>query len=773
MAVFDENNIINYYDTLTGLPNMERFLSSAPGFQSKLAGEGKQSAYISFNLCGLKNYNSKYGLEGGNRLIAELGKALETVFGNDCCSRFGEDHFYVITENSELIKKIKTVFDMMVPACNGFTLPVRAGIYVVKEEDISVIIACDRARVACDWDRNTYGSRYKFFDEYLEEKVKNRDFVLTNFEKALERGDFHVYYQPQIRLLDNRLAGAEALARWIDPDKGLISPGVFIPVLEDSNLTYKLDIYMLKQIIKDLKKCEEKGISKIPISFNLSPNDFKMIEPYSVVKEIVDNSGLSHEWFRVEITETAVVDDPEKVREEIKKFHDDGFEVLMDDFGKGYSSLNTLRDFEFDEIKIDMEFVRKLNHKSKKIITGMVLMAKNLGIHTLMEGVETEEQVEFLRELGCEFVQGYYFGRPEPFGKTDINLKKMGITRESLEERTFFGNVGLVNVVIDQPASLFLFDGEIFYPYYLNEEYKETIFKLFGPEKDVDITLQRIKDSALGERFRTLATKAIRNKRREEIVFVNNNRYFRIICDDIDVCSKGHMVMFIFNEINQDSNEGSSLWYDDILRNIVPVFNKVYLFNFVEDTIEAIVSDNDLEYSRVKTYESGNIFSKGGNVKNIHPDDRNRYEGIFTKEFINNKFKNPKILSFSEYFRIRNKNASKYRLAQYIFIRIPDRAGNVLLCIRYEDETVNNNIIATAKRVVNNLEIAELGIDVGGNYKKSYIEAAIESASSKSVAVFNEKPDIDKDLPVPYIVMQSTINNDDGNVAILYANEKF
>ena len=403
------------YDTLTSLPTMSYFIETLESPDNPISKSGKTPVMIAFNLNGMKDYNTRFGLQEGDELLIAFAEILKKVYGKNYCSRFGEDRFYVATVNESVEENVKRVFDMMAQCNNGTSLKVRAGIYVYDSDDSSFAsLATDRARTACDSNRD-FESHFTYFDQAMKKSLEMRDFVIFNIDKAIASGHIHAYYQPKVNTVTGELVGFEVLARWIDPVVGFISPGDFIPVLEEFGLTYKLDIFMVEELAKDFRKSFEMGLNDVPTSFNLSRMDFVLGNPRIDIKKLLNKYQIPLNYFKVEITESCVMTDPQKMRNEIQLFRESGFEVLMDDFGSGYSSLGTLRDFEFDEIKIDMSFMRNFDEKSKAIITSIVLMAKKLGVRTLCEGVETQEQVDFLKEVGCEQIQGWFFGKAEPY----------------------------------------------------------------------------------------------------------------------------------------------------------------------------------------------------------------------------------------------------------------------------------------------------------------------------------------------------------------------
>ncbi|MBR1440800.1 MAG: EAL domain-containing protein, partial [Lachnospiraceae bacterium] len=237
-----------------------------------------------------------------------------------------------------------------------------------------------------------------------------KDYIIQNLDNAIENGYIKVYYQPVARTISGEICGVEALARWEDPEKGMIMPGDFIPVLEEAELIHKLDTEMIRLICRNYKKHRDLGHTMLPVSFNMSWLDFKKADMVAILENEALECDMPRNMIRVEFTESALAEDHEFMLDVFRRLDDAGFKVWMDDFGSGYSSLNILKDVSFHTLKLDMEFLHDFSDRSKVIISSLIDMAKKVGVHTLAEGVETLEQYEFLARVGCEKVQGYYFG---------------------------------------------------------------------------------------------------------------------------------------------------------------------------------------------------------------------------------------------------------------------------------------------------------------------------------------------------------------------------
>ncbi len=402
------------YDPLTGLPSMSFFFKLAENGRKRMHDENIESALVFLNMSGLRLYNSKYGFAEGDMLIKDFGRIITKQFSEENTSRFGQDHFAVFTEMTDLEKKLKRIIKEAKTANGGKTLPVRIGIYPDSMGMVETAIACDRAKYACDAKKKENSSYFAYYDQEMLKRDINTQYVVDNLDRAISEGWITAFYQPIVRATTRKVCDEEALARWIDPVKGMLSPAEFIPVLEDTKLIYKVDLHILEVILERIKKRQKNGERVVPVSVNLSRTDFEMCDIVDEINNRVESSGVSKDLITIEITESVIGENFDYMKEQIERFRNLGFAVWMDDFGSGYSSLDVLRELKFDLIKFDMMFMRQFDKspKSRIILTELMRMAVSLNTETVTEGVETEEQVEFLSEIGCTKMQGYYFCKP-------------------------------------------------------------------------------------------------------------------------------------------------------------------------------------------------------------------------------------------------------------------------------------------------------------------------------------------------------------------------
>ncbi|MCR5419615.1 MAG: GGDEF domain-containing phosphodiesterase [Lachnospiraceae bacterium] len=439
----------SYYDNLTGLPSMTYFLELASAGCKKIIKNGGIVAFLFFDLSGMKNFNLKHGFSAGDSLLRNFSDLLVNYFSNENCSRFGQDHFAVFTEESGIDDKLHQIFRDWQSSGNSKSLPVRVGVYLVNSAEFDISIACDNAKIACDMLKNSYVSKIRYYNNDIREDLEKREYIISNLDKAISEGWISAYYQPIVRGLNGRVCDEEALARWIDPEKGVLSPADFIPILEEAHLIYKLDLFMLDLIIDKLKKTQEAGLHLVPQSLNLSRVDFDECDVVSEICKKVDRAGISHDLITLEITESVIAEDFEFMRKQITRLKKLGFSVWMDDFGSGYSSLEFLQNLDFDVIKFDMLFLQNLedNVNNKVILTALMRMITALGYETLCEGVETIEHVNFLKEIGCCKFQGYYYAKPMPYEKIFERYKTgKQIGFENPLESSYFDVLGRINV---------------------------------------------------------------------------------------------------------------------------------------------------------------------------------------------------------------------------------------------------------------------------------------------------------------------------------------
>lgn len=509
-------------DPLTGLLNMVAFRERARKMLRREEISDRESVVVFFNIVNFKRFNEKYGYECGDELLKGFAEDLKDFFEGDLISRFFEDHFCVITGRDMVEDTMHLLRECLRRPLKNSILNMNAGIYVLKGNE-RIIEAVDRARIAAESIPKHSEECYRFYDEIMDRMLSRQKYIIENLDKALQDGDLRVYLQPVIRSMTGELCGAEALARWVDPEYGVLPPQAFISILEENRLIHKLDSHIVNEVCRVYRERADKGLKNVPVSFNLSRLDFELCDMVKVVEDATERYHVPREMVHVEITESILNDDEQCIRTGTARFHKLGYQVWMDDFGSGYSTLNVLKEYDFDELKIDMKFLSSFSEKSKKIITSIIDMAKKLGIQTLAEGVETQEQAEFLRSVGCEKLQGYYFGRPEPVEELLAGMESGRFTRESARLASYHDDIGKINLIDEHSMAIVEYIPDGARVLYHNEAFNRTLDSLGS---SIDIAEARINDDnfPLVRIFNTFIQKLAVTKTAERINFVDNGR---------------------------------------------------------------------------------------------------------------------------------------------------------------------------------------------------------------------------------------------------------
>ncbi|MGM9905292.1 EAL domain-containing protein [Lactobacillus sp.] len=443
-----------YEDNLTGLLNGAYLTSFGKDYLVSKLRAGDQPRVILFNVIGMHGYNEHFGYLAGDRFLVKISKQLLNLFPDGLVIRYNDDRFVVLSTDTDYIAKIKELQKFVLR--NYSVGGIKAGICYYTDPRESIKSAIDKARKALQYTGDDLTQLYHVFDESVREKYVNRDYVLTHFQEALDKRWIKPYYQMEIRSLTGKVCGYEALARWIDPKEGVLSPATFIGILEDTHLINRLDLSIIDQVCEMLSSCYKRGIPIQPVSVNLSRVDFQVCDIFAEVDAIRRKHRIPTSYLKIEILESTLTTVPEQLHKAMDKFHAAGYQIWMDDFGSGYSSLNNLKDFDFDLLKIDMIFLKnfKTNSRSHIILREIVDMAKHLGIHTLCEGVETKDQADFLKAIGCDRLQGFHFSKPLPEEEMLALIEKNGADHyEPQEMNNYYDTIGETNILVNPMVS--------------------------------------------------------------------------------------------------------------------------------------------------------------------------------------------------------------------------------------------------------------------------------------------------------------------------------
>lgn len=407
-------------DVLTGGYNRRGFIRITERLLNEVPDRTKY-AVLFFNVKNFKAVNELFGVESGDVVLQNIFRTLtHSKLSPVITARVESDHFVCLVENKNLdFEELTSVCDnKFVKDGKCMNLIIRCGIFYVEEKPMKISGMIDRAKLAKRYITDEYVQPYMVYDHSMQVAYIDKAKLAGELQEGIAKEQFKVYYQPVIDTKTGKIASAEALIRWIHPDKGFISPALFIPALEENGHISELDFYVLKKVWQFINDRCENNKFVVPISVNLSWMDFyDEIMMEKILKEMdrFRENGREH-MACFEITEISYAAIRENRSGILESLRIKNAKILLDDFGSGFSSFGMLQDYDFDILKIDMSFIRKIgeNPKTKSIVHSIIGMAHEIGIKTVAEGVETEEQVSFLRQSGCDYIQGYYYSKPLP-----------------------------------------------------------------------------------------------------------------------------------------------------------------------------------------------------------------------------------------------------------------------------------------------------------------------------------------------------------------------
>ena len=706
----DREESINQYDSLTRLPVMALFMKRAEDYFLEKYDKGRDPAMIFFDLEGIRPMIARYGNEEGDRLLCAFADLLRKYFGNSNCSRPGGFCFYAFADNRGLSEDIPAIINDMCALAKGQKIVVKAGVFNdFRDGKDNMDSACSKARFACRNNGHGNASGIYYFDSKMDKAMDFRSFVVDNIDSALENGYIKLYYQTQVRLFNDKFCGTEALTRWEDPVRGVIEPAVYVPILEDNNLTWKLDTHVLREVTGNIKRFADLGMNPLPVSINLTFSDFLVLDVPDTVSGIVHDAGIDPSLINIEITEKTILKDPDYIKSEIERLQGLDFKVVIDDFGNGYSSINMLSDFRFSAIKVDMELMSNFNERSRKIVESIVVMAKSLKIHTISEGVETGEQVEFLRSIGCEEAQGFYFGKVRNFDDTIRSfVDNSAAEREGSWERELLSEAGLINIITDKAMALALFDGKTFDVFYTNNEFFRIITRC-GHE--INVILNGHADVNVKDQFIEAAARISSSGKAEDLTFSHNDCHFRLDTRLAAANSFGSVLIMYLSE-DRSSDEEREQFITDSAKDLLSSYDNVYIIDFDTDSVHILKSDygSDQEGDNIHYASAVRHLVESGTV---YEADVDRFIQCFDPVSIRNRFSKKGRETAINVFRLKINGVFKWTSIR--FSSMPGSSGKkIMVCITVVERDSQADFVEMSRQVLGLEKTAENRLSENG-----------------------------------------------------------
>ncbi|MBQ5431521.1 MAG: EAL domain-containing protein [Lachnospiraceae bacterium] len=517
-------------DFLTELPGSRHFVSASTRILTDNVEHDRKQTYhlLYYNIRNFHLLNLHTGLHMGDEFLRHFSDLLRYTFPGDLIGRLSDDRFAVLTTNSSYLDPLTQLRELVLKERPDPNIDIAVGICDVPIMTTDLSDALRHANLACSIVTNDHSfTFYMVYSQELERQYAIESFAASHIHEAIRNGHIKVFYQPIQRTINGEICSLEALARWEDPELGMIDPPSFIPILEETRQIYDLDCHIVRLICQKYRQNTKDGVPNLPVSFNLSYADFQTCDIFQAIEQILEEYQVPRNMLHVEITERILAEDSSRIRACIDQFHDAGYIVWMDHFGSGFSSLNVLKNYRFDLIKIDMLFLRNFTQKSATILSSIVSMAKKLGIQTLAEGVETEGEAQFLKEIGCEKIQGFFIAHPGKYEDVLETCMQKNLTLEQRDKTPFYDNISSVDLITDLPLALILDDGTHFKILWCNSEYTDTLCTMgFETRAEVETHFNDL-TTPLYNAMRGFVQVPIASGKWESVDFMNHNNYLR------------------------------------------------------------------------------------------------------------------------------------------------------------------------------------------------------------------------------------------------------
>lgn len=692
-------------DQLTGIYNRQGFYK----FTQRLLDQNPtlQFCLIYFNIRKFKVVNDLFGWDTGDKILIRFAQSLKEELGDEVAvyGRLEQDNFICCVREKVIQRgawmKLGDI-NYTAEDCEYHFFSC-CGLYRITNTELSVSNMVDKARVAMESAKSSYMTPYAWYDESMWGSIIEEQRMNSDFRKAVSEKQFKVYYQPVCRAGDGVMVSAEALVRWQHPEKGLISPGLFIPIFEKNGFISILDRYVWDEVCRMQAERLKQGRTTVPVSINVSRVEFYNQNLCEDIRDIVQRHGIPANLIKIEITESAYSDNPHQVQEAVKKLHEYGFLLMMDDFGSGYSSLNILKDLPIDVLKVDMKFLDNFEKSQKApiILEAVVRMAKWMKLQVVAEGVETKKEWDYLKSVECDLLQGYYFYKPMPeeafsslLGQVEtgedvlrendsldsddviLDVFSHGDSRESMLFYSMLGGMGILEMTENGLEII-----------QVNKGYYEAIYRSAdNMTKEINVMNKRVKEpecSILMEKCRLSKEKDCVQQtqlhyEREDGVYVWLNVKVRYLG------SRGKRSLFYFalDNIDEIKKVEQENYLYDYSAALMKVFDKVYRLDYTTGMAEVLHTNGTDEMQVREKYYFIDFFDRFEEHIKI-ADGEKISDKIRTKEALDAELRKSKNGSFSVNYRVDVETVKVHEVSALFFkVELHDGREEYLCCLK-------------------------------------------------------------------------------------------
>ena len=662
------------YDSLTGIFNFTTFLRETRDMLDN--NEEQEYLMLVVDIDRFKVINEMFSMEKGDMVLRRVAEVFAEFVSErqGTYGRIGSDRFVCCFSREFYDERevLKHLFFVIKDEEKEYRAHMQVGIYVVTERNIDVIKMCDRALMALKGIKGHYNEKIAIYSENERYNLVETQQLISDMDASIANKDFKIVVQPVYRIKDNTMVSGEVLVRWEHPRLGLLMPGRFIPVFEKNYVVTKLDKYVWEEACILIRRMMDSGEGVIPLSINVSRVDLLLEDVVDILENLVHKYDISHKYLRIEITESAYMDNPDKLIDTIRDLKDQGFIVLMDDFGAGYSSLNTLKDLSFDVLKIDKKLIDEIDNSDKagSVVISIIRMARWLGMKVVAEGIEKCSQANLLRTIGCDYLQGYLYSKPvdvETFLskkgeivkvanmqiKDLINLDKIIATKD-LYTRMFFEE-------LIGPLAMFELDGEEFRFIEANEE--------FSRKYETDPVKIVGQMSAMNAELYSRTYKKLVNKCQD--AYRHHSTEYLTICKQVNEYARKWIKIKIFYVGDRDNAQAFVFGITDVTRDVIQsnrkeakelypllcnIFTEILEFNYTENTLTTMYKNSKTVQANHMSVPLDEMVDKLLNnmITPEYYDDIARY---LSKEFVKEYFiEDNKIFSFNVDMYDRERN---------------------------------------------------------------------------------------------------------------------
>lgn len=690
MYPFGEVSVISR-DLLTDLPGMRLFVDNAERMMSSDEQKGiHEWDFVYINLVEFRHYNNVFGYEDGDQFLRKTAETLEDCFPGDFVARIAADRFAVFSRAGDLFRRIRSAHDQIESIQEDAGIRIQVGVFInTSRQMVSADRALEYAKAACESIREESGDYVAVYNETIAASREKEQYIIDNIDRAIEDGEIRVCYQPIVRVTTGNVCSLEALSRWDDPKYGMMNPSDFIGVLEEKRIIYKLDRFVIREICRQISEERKNGRTAAIISFNLSRQDIMStdIDIFEEIENTLKEYGISRDMIRIEVTESTIIDEPEIMRKKLMRFHNAGYLIGMDDFGTGYSSLNLLEEYPFDILKLDRGFMMDLSEKNRKILTSIVKMAKSLGIFPIVEGVETEEQFEFLRQIGCDRAQGYLFGQPAAYRECVERCREQGREIERMDWRSYYDAIGMLDLMVGTPMYIIEYDGEKWSILKFNQE-AEKLLRNVGYDTSSE-TLKRAPNTGNHEVYHEILSFLHRNEwhmgDKPRLLATPDTGH--IIYNSLSLVAKKENTMALLDVLNDITDDETGrvgvLAQEDAamaqaLQASLLLYDNIYISYIDRDYTVTLYED--MYFSDPPGTKYPDILRCGEELceKTVHPKDRSRFLEDLVLTMHGNNIRESEKHALMGHYRLLGKDG-EYHWKLYTLMLLPNVEEKIVL----------------------------------------------------------------------------------------------